>query len=180
MRKWREHEEMERKWGNGERFTLYISSFSLYFIPLYPFPISKFVTFRHKKLITAFLSRISQKLNIRARQEEIILGRICCEEAPQVEPAWLTYSYRKDRQGPSLGATNNQYTKTSVKDADICGFEAQVGKNTVVSQPVRSSWTGVLIHSPLKQIIAGFANVIDLDTVWYFTWVLKSFFARQK
>ena len=31
--KWRENEEMEGKWGNGERFTLYISSFSLYFLP---------------------------------------------------------------------------------------------------------------------------------------------------
>ena len=29
---------MKRKWrGKGERFTLYISSFSLYFLPLYPF-----------------------------------------------------------------------------------------------------------------------------------------------
>ena len=44
---WRENEEikeeMEREWENGERFTLYISSFSLYFLPLYPFPITKFV-----------------------------------------------------------------------------------------------------------------------------------------
>ena len=32
---------MEREWGNGERFILYISSISLYFLPLYPFPISK-------------------------------------------------------------------------------------------------------------------------------------------
>ena len=58
---WGNKEEMERKWGNGERFTLYISSFSPYFLPLYPFPISKFVTFCPKMLNTAFLSRMSQK-----------------------------------------------------------------------------------------------------------------------
>ena len=58
---WGNKEEMEREWGNGERFTLYISSFSLYFLPLYPFPISKFVTFCPKMLNTAFLSRMSQK-----------------------------------------------------------------------------------------------------------------------
>ena len=34
-------ENMRKLRGNGERFTLYISSFSLYFLPLYPFPISK-------------------------------------------------------------------------------------------------------------------------------------------
>ena len=38
---WENGEEMEREWGNGERFTLYISSISLYFLPLYSFPISK-------------------------------------------------------------------------------------------------------------------------------------------
>ena len=32
---WGNEEEMEREWGNGEKFTLYISSFSLYFFPLY-------------------------------------------------------------------------------------------------------------------------------------------------
>ena len=55
--------------GNGERFTLYIYSLSLYFLPLYPFPISKFVTFCRKMLNTAFLSRMSQKLNIRAMRK---------------------------------------------------------------------------------------------------------------
>ena len=33
--------ERMRKWGIGESFTLYISSFSLYFLPLYPFPDQK-------------------------------------------------------------------------------------------------------------------------------------------
>ena len=39
---------MEREWGNGERLTLCISSFSLYFLPLYPFPISKMSYFSIK------------------------------------------------------------------------------------------------------------------------------------
>ena len=47
MRKWRGNGERMRKWrGNGERmrkwrerFTLKISSFSVYFLPTYPFPI---------------------------------------------------------------------------------------------------------------------------------------------
>ena len=41
---------MERKWGNGERLTLYISSFSLYFLPLSPFPPSlsiSYIKMRH-------------------------------------------------------------------------------------------------------------------------------------
>ena len=60
-REWENEEEMEREWGNGERFTLYISSFSLYFLLLYPFPISKIVSFCRKMLNTALLSRMSQK-----------------------------------------------------------------------------------------------------------------------
>ena len=40
-RKWREHEEMKGMWRENEemeRSTLHISSFSLYFPPLYPYP----------------------------------------------------------------------------------------------------------------------------------------------
>ena len=55
-RKWKENEEMGRERGNGERFTLYISSFYIYFLPLYPFPISKNVTFCGKMLYMALLS----------------------------------------------------------------------------------------------------------------------------
>ena len=69
MRKWRKNEEMEREWGNGERFTLYISSCSLYVPPLYPFPPS--------------LS-ISKKKTEHTRYEIIIMGRIRCEKSPQV------------------------------------------------------------------------------------------------
>ena len=59
-----ENGEIIRKWrGNGERITLHllIYSVSLYFLPLYPFPISKIVSFCRKMLITALLSRMSQK-----------------------------------------------------------------------------------------------------------------------
>ena len=64
MRKWRENEEMKRKWRENEeieRLPFYISSFSLHFLPLSPFPTSKFVTFCRKMLNTALLSRMSQK-----------------------------------------------------------------------------------------------------------------------
>ena len=86
-REWENEEEMEREWGNGERFTLYISSFSLYFLPLYPFPISKIVSFCRKMLNTALLSRMSQK-TYHMCCEKIIPGRDCCEKAPQVVRAW--------------------------------------------------------------------------------------------
>ena len=52
-REWENKEEMEREWGNGERFILYMFSFFLYFLPLYPFPISKIVSFCRKMLKTA-------------------------------------------------------------------------------------------------------------------------------
>ena len=78
---------MEREWGNRERFILYISSFSLYIPPLYLFPISNIVSFCRKMLNTALLSRMSQK-NYHMRCEKIILGRDCCEKAPQDVRAW--------------------------------------------------------------------------------------------
>ena len=62
MRKWRGNGERMRIWrGNGKRCTFYISSFSLYFPPLYPFPISKIVIFCRKMLNKALLTRMSQK-----------------------------------------------------------------------------------------------------------------------
>ena len=59
-RKWRENEKMKREWGNGERFTLYISSGSLYFLPLFPFPISKIVSFCHK-MFNTFVANVAKK-----------------------------------------------------------------------------------------------------------------------
>ena len=50
------------------------------------FPTSKCITFCCKMLNTALLSRMSQKSK-HTRYEEIILGRTCCEEAPQFVPA---------------------------------------------------------------------------------------------
>ena len=44
-REWENEEEMEREWGSGEKFTFYISSFSLSFLPLYPFSTSKILIF---------------------------------------------------------------------------------------------------------------------------------------
>ena len=83
---------MEREWGNRERFILYISSFSLHFLPLYSFPISKIVKFCRKMLNTALLSRMSQK-TYHTRYKKIILGRISIEEAPQVVGAWGTHKW---------------------------------------------------------------------------------------
>ena len=109
-RKWRENEEMERKWGNGKRLTLYISSFSLHFLPLSLFPTSKSVTFCCKMLNTALLSRMSQKPQL-TRYEEIILGPTCCEEAPQVVPACLNdgkaFKKTKGEVGPICSKLNS-------------------------------------------------------------------------
>ena len=99
---------MERDWGNerkgggsGERMTLYISSFSLHFLPLSPFPTSKFVTFCRKMLNTALLSRMSQKSE-HTRYEKIILGRICCEEASQIVPACTHTTFTSQNWQPIL------------------------------------------------------------------------------
>ena len=86
-RKWRESEEMERDWLSTFPHSLSISSLFLHFLILSPFPTSKCVTFCCKMLNTALLSRMSQKSQ-HTRYEEIILGRTCCEEAPQFVPAW--------------------------------------------------------------------------------------------
>ena len=89
-RKWRENEEMERDWLSTFPHSLSISSLFLHFLPLFPFPTSKCITFCCKMLNTALLSRMSQKSQ-HTRYEEIILGRTCCEEAPQFVPAWVGY-----------------------------------------------------------------------------------------
>ena len=81
-RKWTENEEIEREWGNEERFTLYISSLSIHFLDqklshlVAKFQIGHFCRECHKK---------------HTRYEKIILGRIRCEKAPQVvtKKAWM-------------------------------------------------------------------------------------------
>ena len=49
-RKWRENEEMESEWLSPFPHSLSISSLSLHFLILSPFPTSKFVTFCRKML----------------------------------------------------------------------------------------------------------------------------------
>ena len=95
-RKWRENEEMERDWLSTFPHSLSISSLFLHFLPLFPFPTSKCITFCCKMLNTALLSRMSQKSQ-HTRYEEIILGRTCCEEAPQFVPAWCSVSHIRAR-----------------------------------------------------------------------------------
>ena len=63
-RKSRENEEMEKTWKENEemeRFSLLISSFPPYFLPVYPFPISEIAIFCRKILNTPLLLRMSQK-----------------------------------------------------------------------------------------------------------------------
>ena len=92
-RKWRENEEMERDWLSTFPHSLSFSSLFLHFLPLFPFPTSKCITFCCKMLNTTLLSRMSQKSQ-HTRYEEIILGRTCCEEAPQFVPACLCVHLR--------------------------------------------------------------------------------------
>ena len=55
-REWGSGEQMERKWVNGERFTFHISSLSLYFLPLYPFPISNIARIANAVQVATFYS----------------------------------------------------------------------------------------------------------------------------
>ena len=63
-REWGNEEEKHREWGNGERLTPFISSFSMHF--------------QNVKYST-FVANVTKN--------EIILGRIRCQEALQVVPA---------------------------------------------------------------------------------------------
>ena len=69
VRKWRENEKMKRKWREHEEISR-----------------SKITSFCRKMLITALLSRMSQK-TYQTPYEKIILGQLCCEKAPQVVSA---------------------------------------------------------------------------------------------
>ena len=61
MRKWRGNGERMRKWR--EIHSLYFLNF-FFFLPLYPSPISKIVSFCRKMLNTALFSEFHQKLDI--------------------------------------------------------------------------------------------------------------------
>ena len=87
----RESEERMRKLENNEeivRDSLSPSSFSLYFLPHYPFPIPKNVTFCSSVKYGTFVTNVTKSLY--TRYEKIILGRFRCEEAPQVVPTLYT------------------------------------------------------------------------------------------
>ena len=63
MRAWREYEEMEKNSPSPFPHFLFISPLSVHFL------YQKFVTFCRKMLKRALLSRMSQKVNIRAMRE---------------------------------------------------------------------------------------------------------------
>ena len=98
-------DEIEREWGNGRRFTLYIFSFYLYFLPLYPFLITEIVSFCRKMLnMTLFVANVTKK-TYHTRYEKISLGRIRCESALQVVPAWkMTICMKRKVQEQKPGA----------------------------------------------------------------------------
>ena len=113
MRKWR---------GNGERFTLYISSFSLYFLPLYPFPISKFVTFCPKMLNTAFCRECHKKLNIRAMRKSFLRESSASYEGlrPAANYFWLmAVWFLVWGQGTSFKYTISEYKKSFWQSPEI-------------------------------------------------------------
>ena len=71
-RKWRKNEEMEREWRTGEIMRKWreIHSFTLYFLFLYQFPISKKVShFVAKCQIRHFCRNCHKKLNTRAEKK---------------------------------------------------------------------------------------------------------------
>ena len=83
------------KWrGKGERMRKLREIHSLYFLISSLFPPSLSISYikichilsRNVKYGT-FVANVTKKPNIRA-YEEIVLGRIHCEEAPQVVRAW--------------------------------------------------------------------------------------------
>ena len=90
-RKWRENEEMKRKRrGNGERMRKWRENFLI--LPLYPPSLSiSYIKICHilsqNVKYGIFVANVTKTEH--TRYEEIILGRILCQEAPQVVSAWL-------------------------------------------------------------------------------------------
>ena len=87
-REWENEEEIEREWGNDEELEwdqlLIISSFP-------PSLSTSFIKICHILLQNVkygiFVANVTKTEH--TRYEEIILGRILCEEAPQVVTAWF-------------------------------------------------------------------------------------------
>ena len=90
-RKWRENEEMKRKRrGNGERMRKWRENFLI--LPLYPPSLSiSYIKICHilsqNVKYGIFVANVTKTEH--TRYEEIILGRILCEEAPQVVSACI-------------------------------------------------------------------------------------------
>ena len=97
---------MEREWGNGERFTLYV-----HFLIFSSFPPSISISYIKKCLILSqkakygtFVANVTKK-TYHTRYEKISLGRIRCESAPQVVPAWkMTICMKRKVQEQKPGA----------------------------------------------------------------------------
>ena len=81
--------EMEREWGNEEEFTLYIYSLSLYFLPLFAFPIS--IKICHI-LSQTLLLRMSQKTYY-MRYEKIWVEFAARKLHKLCQPGWKPFSF---------------------------------------------------------------------------------------
>ena len=91
MKKWRENEEMERKWREIHSLHFLIFSF---------FPPSLSISYIKNCLILSqnvkygtFVANVTK--NYHMRYEKMILGQICCEKAPQVVPAWVNLTVKR-------------------------------------------------------------------------------------
>ena len=141
-RKWRENEEMERDWLSTFPHSLSISSLFLHFLPLFPFPTSKCITFCCKMLNTALLSRMSQRSQ-HTRYEEMILGRTCCEEAPQFVPAWTRVEMKSNIVAKVCFFPSQKYPPQGKHiDTTIIWFLAnRKYRNLLIQQHTNFVWT---------------------------------------
>ena len=99
-RKWKENEEMKRKRrGNGERMRKWRKNFLI--LSLYPPSLSiSYIKIGHilsqNVKYGIFVANVTKTEH--TRYEEIILGRILCEEAPQVVSACVRETWIRDSQ----------------------------------------------------------------------------------
>ena len=88
-RKWRENEEMERKGTNNEEIERDLLSIYPHFLFISPlsihFQIKNCLILSQNVKYGTFLADFTKK---HMRYDKIILGRICCEKAPQVVRPW--------------------------------------------------------------------------------------------
>ena len=155
---------MRKSW---EWISLSISSFSLYFLPLSPFPPSlsiSYIIMHHillKMLNTALLSRMSQKSQ-HTRYEEIILGRTCCEEAPLCfrDSVIIQFIIGCPQRSPYCsrwrGTTRGSFfVLLSIFSSD---------PSSIIALPCRSvtlSSCNILFKFSLSKMIHGFIQVVE-------------------